>query len=60
MSGSLARNMSGLGVRNRNTPKPGMPVIGDPEVVILKKLIPAGKKVPAMAINDENHSASLS
>ena len=31
MSGSVARNMSGLGVRNGNTFKPGTLVTGDPE-----------------------------
>ena len=31
MSGSVARNMSGLGVSNGNTFKPGEMVTGDPE-----------------------------
>ena len=31
MSGSVARNMSGLGKRNGNHPKPGALVTGDPE-----------------------------
>ena len=31
MSGSVARNMSGLGKRNEHTPKPGTLVTGDPE-----------------------------
>ena len=30
MSGSVARNMSGLGRRYGNTPKPGTLVTGDP------------------------------
>jgi len=38
MSGSVARNMSGLGNSNGNNPKPGKMVTGDPEDEIRRSL----------------------
>jgi hypothetical protein len=38
MSGSVARNMSGLGNVNGNTPKPGTLVTGDPEDEIRRSI----------------------